>query len=213
MTIIEILKAAGLDDNAIQTITESMKTNKIFTASEENLDIRYGKLKDQHAGMSKQLEEANALIETMKKDTKGQEDLQKKISDYDARVAQLEKENQELRADSSMDRKLIAAGAKQSDLDYLKYQWRKKGEITFDDQGEIKGADDIVSALKTQCPAQFDTAGEGGDGYEVYEPNKLQKGEGGNVTPTKESFLAMSYEQRVALKQKNEKLYKQLAKN
>lgn len=213
MTINEILKAAGLDDTAIQTVLDNMRTNKIFTASEENLDIRYGKLKDQHTGQTKQLEEALALIETMKKGTKGQEDLQKKITDSEARMAQLEKENQELRADSAMDRKLIAAGAKQSDLDYLKYQWRKKGEITFDDQGEIKGGDDTVAALKTQCPAQFDTAGAGGDGYEVYEPNNLAKGEGGNVNPTKEAFKAMSYEQRVALKQKNEQLYKQLAKN
>lgn len=191
MTIIDILKAAGLDDNAIQTITDSMKTNKIFTASEENLDIRYGKLKDQHAGVSKQLEEANALIETMKKDTKGQEDLQKKISDYDARVAQLEKENQELRADSSMDRKLIAAGAKQSDLDYLKYQWRKKGEITFDDQGEIKGGDDIVAALKTQCPAQFESAGG-----KKYEERKLPGGNEGreNEPQSLEDALRMEYE-------------------
>lgn len=174
MTIIDILKAAGLDDTAIQKITDSMKENKLFTASEENLDIRYGKLKDQHAGVSKQLEEANALIEQMKKDTRGQEDLQKKITDYDARMAQLEKENQELRAESSMDRKLIAAGAKQTDLDYLKFQWRKKGEITFDDQGEIKGGDDIVAALKTQCPAQFETGGG-----KKYEERKLPTGDDG----------------------------------
>ena len=192
MTIIEILKAAGLDDTLIQTITDNMKANKIFTASEENLDIRYGKLKDQHAGVSKQLEEANALIETMKKDTKGQEDLQKKITDHEARVAQLEKENQELRAESSMDRALIAAGAKQSDLDYLKFQWRKKGEITFDDQGEIKGKDDAVAALKTQCPAQFENGGK------KYEERKLPGGdEGREAEPNSlEDALRMEYENK-----------------
>ena len=193
MTIIDILKAAGLDDDAIQKITDSMKANKLFTASEENLDIRYGKLKDQHAGVSKQLEEANALIEQMKKDTKGQEDLQKKITDYDARMAQLEKENQELRAESSMDRKLIAAGAKQTDLDYLKFQWRKKGEITFDDQGEIKGGDDIVAALKTQCPAQFENGGG-----KKYEERKLPGGdEGREPEPhSLEDAIRMSYENK-----------------
>lgn len=193
MTIIEILKAAGLDDTLIQTITDNMKANKIFTASEENLDIRYGKLKDQHAGVSKQLEEANALIETMKKDTKGQEDLQKKIADYDTRVAQLEKENQELRAESGMDRALIAAGAKQTDLDYLKFQWRKKGEITFDDQGEIKGKDDAVAALKTQCPAQFENGGG-----KKYEERKLPGGdEGREAEPNSlEEALRMEYENK-----------------
>ena len=193
MTIAEILKAAGLDDTTIQTVLDNMKTNKIYTASEENLDIRYGKLKDQHAGVSKQLEEANALIETMKKATHGQEDLQKKISDYDARVAQLEKENQELRAESGMDRALIAAGAKQADLDYLKFQWRKKGEISFDDQGEIKGKDDAVAALKTQCPAQF----EGGGGRK-YEERKLPGGQDdrGAEPQSLEDALRMQYEHK-----------------
>lgn len=171
MTINEILKAAGLDDAAITSVLDQMRANKIFTASEENMDIRYGKLKDQHAGQGKQLEEALALIETMKKDTKGQEDLQKKITDSEARMAQLQKENMELRAESGMDRKLIAAGARQSDLDYLKFQWRKKGEIAFDEQGEIKGADDTVAALKTQCPAQFESGGG-----RKYEEKKLPGG-------------------------------------
>lgn len=208
MTITEILKAAGLDDTLIQTITDNMKANKIFTSSEENLDIRYGKLKDQHAGVSKQLEEANALIETMKKDTKGQEDLQKKIGDYNARVAQLEKENQELRAESGMDRLLIAAGAKQSDLDYLKFQWRKKGEIAFDDQGEIKGADDIVAALKTQCPVQF----EGGGGRK-YEERKLPTPDEDRNAVSRETFSKMGYQDRLKLYKENPETYAELTKN
>lgn len=41
MTLQEILKSQGLTDEQIQTIVGEMKQNKIFTASEENLDIRY----------------------------------------------------------------------------------------------------------------------------------------------------------------------------
>lgn len=183
MTFNEILAAAGLDEAAIASVLEQMRTNKIFTTSEENMDIRHGKLKDDHAAQGKQLQEALALIETMKKDTKGQEDLQKKITDSEARMAQLQKENMELRAESSMDRKLIAAGARQSDLDYLKFQWRKKGEIALDEQGEIKGADDAVAALKTQCPAQFESGGgrkyeekrlPGGGEDRAEEPHSLE---------------------------------------
>ena len=44
MTLEELLKAQGLSDEQIKAITASMKENKIYTASEENLDIRYGKL-------------------------------------------------------------------------------------------------------------------------------------------------------------------------
>ena len=72
MTIAEILKANGVDDNAAKTILDAMKENKIYTASEENLDIRYGKLKGDHEGVTKQLAEANSLIEELKKVQQGQ---------------------------------------------------------------------------------------------------------------------------------------------
>ncbi len=172
MTFNELLAKYGLDEEKTTSFLADMKANKIFTTSEENMDIRHGKLKEDHATQGKQLEEANALIETLKKDAKGNENLLKKITDYDARVAQLEKENQELRAESGMDRMLIAAGAKQTDLDYLKFQWKKKGEIAFDDHGEIKGGDDIVAALKTQCPGQFENGGG-----KKYEERKLPTGD------------------------------------
>ena len=45
MTLQEILKAKGLDDKAVESVIGEMKQNKIFTSNEENLDIRYNKLK------------------------------------------------------------------------------------------------------------------------------------------------------------------------
>ena len=44
MTLQEILKSQGLSDEQIESVIGEMKQNKIFTVSEENLDIRYGKL-------------------------------------------------------------------------------------------------------------------------------------------------------------------------
>ena len=52
MNLTEILKAKGLDDEAIKSIQDEMKANKIYTASEENLDIRYGKFKTDHEGVT-----------------------------------------------------------------------------------------------------------------------------------------------------------------
>ena len=40
MTLQEILKAQGLTDEQIEKVVGEMKQNKIFTASEENLDTR-----------------------------------------------------------------------------------------------------------------------------------------------------------------------------
>ena len=67
MTISEILKAKGVADEVITAVLEDMKANKIFTASEENLDVRYGKLKTDHEGKVKELDEANNLIAELRK--------------------------------------------------------------------------------------------------------------------------------------------------
>ena len=45
MNLKEIMLANGIDNAVIEKIAQEMKANKIYTASEENLDIRYGKLK------------------------------------------------------------------------------------------------------------------------------------------------------------------------
>ena len=49
MNLLEILKSNGISDDVINKITDEMRSNKVYTASEENLDIRYGKLKKDHA--------------------------------------------------------------------------------------------------------------------------------------------------------------------
>lgn len=41
MTLQEILKSQGLTDEQVTKVVGEMKQNKIFTADEENLDIRY----------------------------------------------------------------------------------------------------------------------------------------------------------------------------
>ena len=45
MTLEELLKSQGCSDEQVTNILTGMKDNKIYTASEENLDVRYGKLK------------------------------------------------------------------------------------------------------------------------------------------------------------------------
>ena len=192
MNLSEILKARGIDDNVIKSILEDMKTNKVYTTSEENLDIRYGKLKTQHEGTSKQLEEANALIEEMKKATKGQDDLQQKITAYDQQVAQLQKELEQTKIEAEIKVGLLAEKA--LDVDYLTFKLKEKGELTLDENGKIKGWDDKVAALKTQLPNQFETAA----GKKIIE-NKLpdQDDHGGDAEPKNlADAIRQQYEKR-----------------
>ena len=67
MTLNEILKANGVNDEAISAIAAAMKENKIYTASEENLDIRYGKLTatDEECIAAAKLANADGFIERL----------------------------------------------------------------------------------------------------------------------------------------------------
>lgn len=209
MNLTEILKAKSISDELIQAILEDMKANGVYTASEENLDIRYGKLKTQHEGTEKQLAEATALIETLKKSTKGQEDAQQKITAYEQQVQQLAQELEQTKLDAAIKVELLAAHA--MDVDYLTFKLKEKkekGELTLDEQGKIKGWDDKLAGLRTQFPTQFEAQGK----KNVIE-NRLPTGvEPGEKLVTQEEFNRMGYGQKVQLRQENPDLYDQLTK-
>lgn len=207
MTLAEILKAKGVSDEIANAILVDMKANSIFTASEENLDVRYGKLKTDHDSLNKQLGEANTLIESLKKSTKGNEDLQNKITTYEGQVATLQAELAQAKLDSAVNVGLLAAGVKPDDVDYVTFKLKQKGELSLDDSGKVKGWDDKLAALKTQLPAQF----EGSGAKKVIE-NKLPEGDPGDRIVTKEEFNKMGYNSRVALRQNNPEQYTQLMK-
>jgi hypothetical protein len=207
MTIIELLqKIFNATDEQANSFVDEMKANKIFTASEENMDIRHGKLKTQHESTTKQLEEAQALIETLKKSTKGQEDAQQKITAYEAREKELLAELEQTKLESAIKVELLAAKA--MDVDYLAFKLKEKGELALDEQGKIKGWDDKLAGLKTQFPTQFEAEGK----KNIIENRLPQEGEPGGRTVTKEEFNKMGYNGRVALKQENPELYNQMMK-
>ena len=147
MTIQEILKACGVDDDSIQSITDSMKANKVFVAGEENLDVRYGKLKTDHEGSVKELNAAKARIAELEKSASGSNALQQQVE-------QLQAELQATKLDAAI--KLGLLEAKATDVDYLAFKLKSKAdEIKLDEKGEISGWEDKLAALKTQFPNQF----------------------------------------------------------
>ena len=204
MNLFDILKAKNIEEEVIKSILEDMKANNIFTASEENLDIRYGKLKGQHDNASKQLKEANDLIATLKQSTEGQEDLQKKVTDYETQIATLQAQLEETQIDADVHVELLAAGVKPDDIDYVTFKLKAKGdELALDENGKIKGWDDKVVALKTQLPAQFESSGS-----KKYEEHKLPDGDGSGDALTRESILKKPYAERMKLYSENPEAYK-----
>ncbi len=203
MNLIEILKAKGISDDIIKAVQDDMKANKIFTASEENLDIRYKKLKDDHDAVVKERDEGKSLIDTLQKNNKGNEALQKQVTDYQTRMAQLEAENAQIRIDSAISVGLLAAGVKPDDVDYVTFKLKAKGEIELDEQGNIKGWDDKLAGLKTQFPANFTSAGG-----KTYEEHKLPEEKDGGDTITRESLLKKPYAERMKIYNENPEAYK-----
>lgn len=203
MTLAEILKARGIDDENIKGIQEDMKTNKIFTASEENLDIRYGKLKTDHDGKLAELTEAQNLIAELKKSNKGNEGLQKQVSDYEAQIATLQEQLKQAQIDGEVNVALLAAGVKPDDIDYITFKLKAKGELELGEDGKIKGMDDKIDALKTQFPTQFE-----GSGSSKHEEFKLNTDDSGGDTITKESLLKKPYAERMKIFNENPEAYK-----
>lgn len=173
---------------------------------------KYDALQDAFNGKETELTSANELIAQLKKDTKGNEELQGKITGYETQVQQLQEQLAETKMKSAI--KVALLSEKAVDVDYLTYKLneklKEKGEkLELDDNDNIKGWDARLESLKTQFPKQFKTGEGGDDGFKPLGGNGLPKGSGGDSV-TKEQFLKMTYEERVALKQKNEKLYQSL---
>lgn len=205
MTIQEILKGNGLTDDQIKVITEQMKENKVFTSSEENLDIRYGKLKTDHENMTKQYGEAQTLIEELKKSSKGNEGLQNKVSEYETKIATLQKELADERLASAI--KVGLLSEKATDIDYLTFKLKEAGELELDDKEQIKGWSDKVDDLRKKYPNQFESSTQ-----RKIDPNSLNKGNP-DESLTKEAILKMNYSQRAELYQKDPEAFNQIMKS
>ena len=206
MTLQEILKAQGLTDDQIQAIVGEMKQNKIFTANEENLDIRYSKLKADHDNLVAQHGESTKLIDQLKAGTKDSEALQGKVKSYEETIAGLQNELKQTRIESAI--KVALLGAKAIDVDYMTFKLKEKGDLELDDQGAIKGIDDRLAGLKTQFPTQFESTNQSRE----IEEHRLESGENGKGV-SKEQFNKMGYQDRLKLYNENPDAYKQLSKN
>ena len=207
MTLQEILKAQGLSDEQITKVIGEMKQNKIFTAGEENLDVRYGKLKTDHDALTAKHSESEKLIAELQKASKDNESIQTKIAEYESTIARQNEEIQKTKVESAL--KVALLGAKALDVDYLAYKVKEKGELKLDDKGEIKGIDDLITELKTQLPSQFETTSRGNqvEEHRLGDGDDVHKHESGL---TKEEFNRMGYQGRLKLKQEQPEVYAQM---
>ena len=173
---------------------------------------KYAGLNEMLKGKEAELTSANELIAQMKKATKGNEELQGKISGYESQVEQLQAQLQETKLKAAI--KVALLSEKAVDVDYLTFKLneklKEKGEnLELDENENIKGWDDKLSGLKTQFPTMFETA-SGTDGLKVLDNNRLPSGDDSSTGITQEQFNKMGYQSRLKLKQEQPDVYAQM---
>lgn len=171
-------------------------------------DAEIEKLNALLSGKDTELQTANNLIAELKKGTKGNEEMQAKISGYEAQVTQLQQQLVETKVKAAL--KIALMGAKAGDIDYLTFKVNEKlaGEgksLELDDAEHIKDWDGILSELKTQFPTQFkDASSIQIDANPLPEHNENRPG------ITKDDFSKMGYQSRLKLKQEQPEVYAEL---
>lgn len=159
-------------------------------------------------GKEAELTSANGLIAELKKGTKGNEELQGKISGYESQVAELQAQLQETKIKAAI--KVALLSEKAVDVDYLTFKLneklKEKGEtLTLDENDNIKGWDALRDGLKTQFPTMFESAS--GSNMRVLGDNRLPAGDNSTGGITQEQFAKMGYQSRLKLKQEQPDVY------
>lgn len=207
MTLQEILKAKGMSSEDIESTIGEMKQNKIFITSHENMDVRYPKLKADHDTLTAEHGESTKLIEQLKAGTKDNEALQGKISGYENTINQLQEQLKQTQLDAAVQVALL--GAKATDVDYMTFRLKEKGNLELDDQGKIKGIDDMVAGLKTQFPAFFESAAD----QRELQPHKLPDRKPDENGMTRAEFLRKPYAERAQFANTNPEAYNTIMKS
>ena len=166
--------------------------------SKDKYDSELDKLNTLLTGKDTEIGNANKLIEELKKASKDDDGMQQKISTYETENARLQKELEETKVNSAIKVALLEAHA--VDTDYMTYKIKaalkeKNEELKLDDEGHIKGWDNMLTDLKTQFPAQFTASSGSDDGKRNIIENKLPDGNPGN-TNTEPKDLAEALRQK-----------------
>lgn len=171
---------------------------------------KYDALQALFDGKTGELETANGLISELKKGTKGNEELQSKITTYEGQVEQLQKQLQETKVKSAI--KIALLSEKALDVDYLTYKLNEKlsekGEtLELDENDNVKGWNDIVSGLKTQFPKQFETSTS-----KKFEEHRLEEHDDSSGRLTRSEILKKPYSERIKLFNENPEAYSEAMK-
>ena len=173
MTLQEIFAAQNLNEEQIAAIEAAMKENKIFTSGEENIDIRYSKLKGEHETKIKELEGAQDLIKQLQDSAKDNENVQTKIKEYEAQIQQLQADAAKAKLDYAIKASLLEKNVNPDSIDYLLFKINQDNkELKLDENDKLQGID--FDELKTKYVSHFKA--EDSNAGKRLDPNSLPQG-------------------------------------
>lgn len=203
MNLNEILLANGIGEELAGKILGDMKSNKIYTANEENLDIRYQKLKNEHSASAQTISDLQAKLAELEQLKVQNVAL---AEEANKKLAEMQAENDKIRVDNALERALL--DAKVQDVDYVKYKLKEKHTDGFklDDNGKIDGINALLDEMKIQIPTQFEKT------EKKIEEKRLEKQDDNNGGITSEQFNKMDYHAKAKLFKENPEQYANLTK-
>ena len=195
-------KLENVDEAVMKEIIDAImdENGKGINESKSKIDD----LTNQLGLATKEKDEANKLIDDLKKSNQGNEELQNKIGTYETQLNELKAENEQLKLDNAIKVELLSAKAKGDDLDYLMFKIKQNNDkLSLTENGELKGFD--VEEIKTTYPSNFEV-----ETKKVVDVNNLPKIENSDNTITKEQFEKMGYKEKNKLYNENPDVYNEL---
>ena len=180
MDLKEILASQSLSEEQITAIETAMKENKIYTSAEENIDIRYNKLKEEKQAQDNEFQKAQELIKQLQDSAKGNEEIQNKIKEYEAQIEQLKTDAAKAKLDYAIKAGLLERNVNPDSIDYLLFKINQDNkELKLDENDKLQGID--FDELKTKYVSHFKA--EDSNAGKRLDPNSLPQGGEPNNEP------------------------------
>lgn len=141
----EILEKAAVTDGRLDVEAVMKAVSAVFpkhAVPKKDYDDKLGELKI-----------ANDTITQLKKENNDNEELQKKIGDYEKEIETLKQSEENTKKEYALKEKLTAAGA--LDADYLIFKQGGIEKFSFDKEGKPVGIEDMVKPMKEASPHLF----------------------------------------------------------
>lgn len=167
---------------------------------------KYSSLEVERNSKNAELVEAQKLIAELQKGTKGNEDLQTKIRDYETQIKQLQADNAKEKLNNAL--KVALLENKATDIEYLTFQLEKQGELKLNENGEVDGLKEKLDGLKKQYPNFFE-----GSQTRTYQNGQLPGTDELDKGLTRSDILKKPYAERVKLFEQDPEAFKNAMNN